>query len=76
MDEILIGIILMVGMAIGFTAFAMWFGKALDDYINRGMVSEERWAEYQANRKAAERYVNDQFFKEIEDRSKNHKNRG
>jgi hypothetical protein len=62
MNEILIELIIIIGMIIGFTAFTMWFGKGLDDYINRGMVSEEKWAKYQTYRQASERYVNEQLF--------------
>jgi len=62
MNEILIGIIIIIGLAFGSIAFTMWFGKGWDDYINRGMMSEEKWAKYQAYRQASERYVNEQIF--------------
>jgi hypothetical protein len=62
MDEILIELIFIIILAFGSIAFAMWFGKEWDDYINRGMVSEERWAKYQTYRQASERYVNEQLF--------------
>jgi hypothetical protein len=62
MNEILIGLILIIVLAFGSIAFAMWFGKGWDDYINRGMMSEEKWAERQAYRMASERYINEQIF--------------